>query len=1024
MEGFGVSQISKEDWRGFEKLVFQTLLALFHLTCEEQNRLTQSSNDGGFDGIFFIPTDDSENAPKLRAIMEAKLRGNIDRDLPLQDFSKSMIIAINCAARLLVVASNLRLSNTTIRILEEFSRNTGLEIQYLSIKTLYKQLLQNPGLAADAPPSLQDLLEKSYSTYAKTDQNESALQKIAVTGCLQTVPEPIQLFSSTRQAACENIIRLLKLDGGLFTVEGDAGIGKSYFVTALCQRLEPLDYKVIKIDLKNCSTSRILFIELVKALWCLPQEILQAIEEHDFAQAISWVGDETLDQSVKDAVIIAFQKGTESYIKHTDIFHYYLIEYLIQLYSQVQKRRGHILCFTNLNYAQGDLIEFLLQFLKRFDRGVRVILELRTSVYIDDMISDEDWEAYLAQIQRLPSVRYRCKLAALSELEYQHYINSHLGSVHIGLQETRKILEKSGNTLLLINAFLTFLKGNGFLEIPESLRPDYIVEMPVDLGQQLIPTLVDFLSRKGPFFSGLFFLTDLFQGEVPLVWVETILGDQRNDLDYLLRHTDIYSLSDRCLCVSHTLYLDYFSTRQYIAVTYQQTLAKQLLAATGDSPPFSTQEENTIFQIRLHEILNHHEQVAQQSLSFGIYLRQYGQYSLSQKYIKLADEKLSFLARKGNGKPLQHLTTVLTLLENELYLQALGRDELSKKLEFLEGLFQEHVAAIGQGSLEKELKIRYDLIKMRLYHYWGEYSRSFQTIEKAVMELKPDIDPNLVGRVWLEYAIATKEMYSINRCLQVFRQGRKRCPQDVGLLFSNYTHMSEKYSTSNAKIAMRCLQLIEPLKTSLPLSSVIHHEINVATMRMYLGNYQQALVEGTEIVRRANQTGLKNEEARCSNLLGCLALIQNDLAQAKRHLRHGDSLIPENKHVTVLWPILSNLLSVQLAEAQWEEAFHTAKRCSNIFQQSYTNRINHLYVANQKYPKLFIGLLLLIQSLILLDRQGGYGKECADLRETLLKTFSLAALKEYHDRLLQGEPLDHILQNTPFYQLGKIVIKS
>ena len=92
----------------------------------------------------------------------------------------------------------------------------------------------------------------------------------------------------------------------------------------------------------------------------------------------------------------------------------------------------------------------------------------------------------------------------------------------------------------------------------------------------------------------------------------------------------------------------------------------------------------------------------------------------------------------------------------------------------------------------QELDIHAGLVRMRLYHYWGDYRTSLAAIEHTVGELNKETPAELAGRVWLEYAIATKETKSLNQCLQVFRQGRQQCPGNAALLFSNLTKVAER----------------------------------------------------------------------------------------------------------------------------------------------------------------------------------------------------------------------------------------
>lgn len=1017
-------RISDEDWEAFEKLTFQILLTRFHLTADEHNQLTQRKKDGGFDGIFYFPAEFTTDEHRFCAIMEAKLRKNNLRDLPLQDFSKAMIIAINRTARLLIVASNLRLSDKTIQLLKDYSKKTGLDVRFLSIKVIYEQLLQDFKLREVCPASLLDLLDRSYNTFLKAYEKNPTIEELSIDNVFDN-PKEVTLFSAHRRKMCEEIVRLFEQSGGLVTVEGDAGIGKSFFTVAVRQKLKRFGFGVIHIDIQNCDTSRVLFIELVKALWCIPQELIDAIDMQDFSQAITWIGDDVLDEPIKKAVITAFQKSRRNYLKHADLFYYYLIEYLVQLYFQVGKRRKYIICFTNLNYAQKDLIQFLIQFNKRFAKDIRTILEIRTSVYIDGHMREDEWKYYVSQFQQLPCLLYRCKLCKLTLQEYRVYINTLLNGPEMGLSETKLILEKAGYTLLLINTLITYLKTKGFLELPQHLWADNIASMPVDHGQQIIPMLVDTLSARGPYYSGLFFLTGLFQGRVTLSMAELILGHNQDALNDLLQHTDIYTLTQKTLHVTHTLYLDYFITGQYLSITYQQELARKILSTAEQTSIFASHEEESICRIRLHKILGEIEEVAIQSLAFGTSTQQYGQYSLSQVYIKLAEEQLTILESMAPVRWVsRHIESLLALLQNELYLQEMERENLREKLTLLDESFKKVPPADREWPEMQVLGIRADLVRMRLYHYWGDYRTSLAAIEHAVGELKNDTPAELAGHVWLEYAIATKETKSLRQCLQVFRQGRRRCPGNAALLFSNLTHLSEKYSTINASIAMRCLELIEPLKAQLPLSSQLHHAINMATMRMYCGDYELPQEEGLTIIRQANQAGLKNEEARCSNLLGCLAYIRGNYSEAERNLVYGSTLIPESKHVTVLWPILSNLFSVQQSQKQWDKALDTACRCGEIFRKSYVDRINRFQIAPGKYPRLFTGVLLLLRGLLVIGELPNYAESCQAQIRMLLSAFRLKEIDEYYMYLQQGRTLESILQKTPFYQAGKIVIKS
>ena len=90
--------ISDSDWQDFERLVFKLLLDEYGIEESDINRLTQAKNDGGYDGIFYIPCfwgDQNTNKGFIRTLFEAKLRSDLSHSLPLQEFSKALIISIN-----------------------------------------------------------------------------------------------------------------------------------------------------------------------------------------------------------------------------------------------------------------------------------------------------------------------------------------------------------------------------------------------------------------------------------------------------------------------------------------------------------------------------------------------------------------------------------------------------------------------------------------------------------------------------------------------------------------------------------------------------------------------------------------------------------------------------------------------------------------------------------------------------------------------------------------------------------------
>lgn len=181
-------KITEEVWREFEKLVYAIIKDTLNLDDSNSiSEVTEKRNDGGYDGVFIIPIDRKKTA-QYKILFEAKLRKDIQKDLPLQDFSKALIIAINTNADTLIIGTNLHLSENSKKQLSIYSYKTGLAIKLLDgiyiDNWLKKQIhdddnidselhnLLKRALSGTEGTTLTDLSEISHYIKNKTFANE------------------------------------------------------------------------------------------------------------------------------------------------------------------------------------------------------------------------------------------------------------------------------------------------------------------------------------------------------------------------------------------------------------------------------------------------------------------------------------------------------------------------------------------------------------------------------------------------------------------------------------------------------------------------------------------------------------------------------------------------------------------------------------------------------------------------------------------------------------------------------------
>lgn len=267
--------IQKKTWEEFEEITFKVLLELFNLEENKWNQLTRSTKDGGYDGVFWIPLQINDSTYFLHAIFEAKLRTNTTSALPLQDFAKALIIAINRDADRIIIASNLSLSPNTCNILENFSNQTGLQIQFLSISEIMEWLDNHSSEKKEYSKDILELLDKSF--------NDNGFKTTSLKSIdLSSDTNLIELFGKKHRDKRKFLVNLINTSQGIILIKGNVGSGKTTFIRGVHEKLSKVKVKIAEFDLTNISTPRVLFTLIMQDVWKVPMEFINSIPNEDY----------------------------------------------------------------------------------------------------------------------------------------------------------------------------------------------------------------------------------------------------------------------------------------------------------------------------------------------------------------------------------------------------------------------------------------------------------------------------------------------------------------------------------------------------------------------------------------------------------------------------------------------------------------------------------------------------------------------------------------------------------------------
>ncbi len=662
-------KITEKIWREFEELVYAIIRDTLNLNDSNSiSRITEKRNDGGYDGVFIIPIGKTETA-QYKILFEAKLRTNIQKDLPLQDFSKALIISINTNADTLIIGTNLHLSENSIKQLSIYSYKTGLAIKLLEGRTIdnwIKKKLQNDGIIDN---ELQKLLKGSLSGAEGTTLTDiSEISHFIVNRTMAN-----ELLGEERKVKLQLAKHALYDQKRNIIISGDAGVGKSFFSRALISELENMA-SIIEIDMKTSPTPRTLFLNLIEQTWNLPSELLNLMEIHNFKDAISYIGENTVDEITLNSVIDAFGKSTEAYSENAEIFNHYLIQYLEDLYGILSKRKVRIVNIINCSSATSELLEFLIQIIERLTPHITFMIELRTSPYIDGLMEKKAWEKYVFRLKNLVYPTCIFEMRELKKTETYNYIDMLYDEGFIDDAVKEYIYKQSNSLPLFIEAFVTYLNVTRILkEIPEALQLETIKRVHIDNEIQLIQLAVKSLCMNNSFYSGLLAVLSIFEGSITEELVAKIFpGHDKCDLDEIIKTGMIY-ITSKEIKIKHILYLDYLKRMDFIGNTYLQELAKRVLLEIEHISLNADIE--MIVRIKISEILNDSLQVALLAFDFSTTLYEKGQYYLSYQYSVMAYESVPTFSLDINitflkVKILENLIQTSFYLKGQCYVSA------------------------------------------------------------------------------------------------------------------------------------------------------------------------------------------------------------------------------------------------------------------------------------------------------------------------------------------------------------------
>lgn len=987
-----MKRLSEELWRKFEELIYNIICEVLNLNDSNTiMKLTEKTKDGGYDGVFILPLieDKQKGLIEYKILFEAKLRENIKSDLPLNDFSKALIIAINTSADSLIIATNIHLSNLTIAQLEKYSEKTRL-----SIKVMNGNYINHWLSDFDNDAKISKELKSLIKSYNKENMPYSLMNISDILDLAKQKEKKYNILGTNRKNHFYEIINKLSSEDKTILIEGEMGVGKTFFINVLKNGLSDL-IDFFEIDLKRLFTPRVLFLEIIHKIWNLPCELINEVDNPSFIEAISILGDAKIDRITSLTVLEAFGRNKEEYNNDSDIYNYYLIKYLTEVFKIQKRRKRYAIILNNLNCTTQDLLVFLHQFIANLSNSITIIIERDTFPSIN--LNNNDYQKMnIINLNNLIQHDNIYRLTNLNDIETYDLIDN-IYQYNVLEQNVKEyIFSITNGNPLFIETLINYLNLTELLrKIPSALQLQTFKRVHFDNELDVLCLLIESICKMNTFYSSFFAIMSIFDGIIrESILIKILQNYQEDKLDILITANIVY-IEDEFILIKNKFYLDNLDHVNRIGYSQLKSLASKIYDLKDNL--LISNEKQEIICFKLLSIMNKYSEASCLGFEISKKLYKKGQYFLCYDYAKKALNQL----KKLNDFSINIKVLQIYILEELVQVSFYLKDDVSETLPIhikeLKALINLNQYDLSSHCDYYDLMINFYLIICRYEHSKGNFLEQLNYMETALNFIDDNFNycPEfLVTNVWVEYSISLKELEGIKGQIEFLSEKTLLYPNAWDLAYTYNTALYEKFNDTLPEKSIKYLHLNKELGDEVTVPEIYHNDVHIANNLLYLRDYKNGLNYSLKLIDETNKLGLKNEVGRLANLIACFYIVANNFKEAKNYFIYGSEIYKDSQYYSYLWPLKYNFATLYFHKKEYDDFLVQAKICVNLLKK-YKSKVNALDLDYIKYPKIYVAHLKLIQYLKVLMKNNKYKDEAKIILDDLILDINLPEIKNY-----------------------------
>lgn len=977
---------AKDNWEEFEKLSISILETYLPVNSEISYSITHTPNrkDGGYDGLIIISSD-NENIDQYKILSESKLRELSNKDLPMSDFSKTLIIAINLMAQKIYIFTNLHYSTETQKRIHKFSSFSNIQVELVDIfevsdrvKELYKTLKDTY-----SPTFLKKIIDSVSSHPAS--KRVSFEKKVHITSLSK-------LIGSDRNNQLDQCYKAISGEKGIVIIKGCSGCGKSFFIEHLLNKMYregSIPYH--KINMEEFSTVQAFLLKILSAIWNIDTLDITNFSEQDINEIMDYLSEEELSIRSRTSLLNILKPESVSNETQQDILQFYFFEYLYRIYVPILRRKKQVIYFDNLDYASGSAFQILNKFIKKFEKeNILLLLEIRTDI--------KKCEDFLAHLMRDVPVIYITEIKEFDSVELSQYFEYKYKN-EFSYEEEKALKKILPRTPLLIDTVTELFRHD--LGMRGSL---YTLDMPrLYKNQKYLQSIsLEYVKKiiveSEIEIQNLACIIGLMEGKLPESDLKIICNNY-SVKEGLIR-TKLFQFQNGNIQIRHMFYLGPLQQMAFLSSYRQHEIYTMLFD-----------------KIELLSVDKFCKTIKKIQLAIFLENRQY----LGEKWKEVIS---NLLFQEDYVLAQSLLKDVYNLMENDFSVSELFDIFLMssycclKLCDFHSDLLQTWFRELHNLSLIAEISPEqmkwYYLLQAKYYLAVGQY----QALIRQTDELRT-IEPQLRHI----RAIGIKHQYGMSCCILSLKRGIKRFPENMLLKYSYYDHLlAISINRGNFKKAKANIDILKTYKEALSLEDQIHLEFNELTVLFYskeMTDIRQLL----DLCGKAYQNNLYVELSRSYNLLGQFFWAKKEWEKAIEAFNEAAGLQDRTEHQTYRWIAKTNLALINLELKNKSEAIMHAREIILGYYSSKQDKFKYIFAADNKtaYTDFFtdkemVSILLMLRILYKNDQT-----EYTKIIEKVTQTDIGVLPKEFEYFI--SHSLVSELKKTYYYVDGNFMIK-